>query len=79
MHVAYHSMFFAYLNVVKQYKDINTPKYASAPYMTNRELGGLTRREPKSIVLSDNLQIIEMDIRHTLYPIGGQRLKFWHS
>jgi len=76
MHMVYHSLFFAHPIGMKWYKlSMVALKDKGALGMTKPEPWDLTGKEPKSIVLWDNLQRIGPNMVYPLYLMVGQMLK----
>ena len=72
-------MFFAHPIGMKWYKPSMVPlKNTRALGMTKLEPWDLTRKEPKSIVFLENLQMIGHYMGYPLYRMGGQMLKKSH-
>ena len=74
-----HSMFFAHPIGMKWYKPSMVPlKDTGALGMTKLEMWDLIGKEPKSIVLLENLQMIGPIMGYPLYLMGGKMLKASH-
>jgi hypothetical protein len=76
MHVVYRSIFFAQPIGMKCYKPSMVPqKDIGVLIMTKLEPWDLIGKEPKSIVLRDNLEMIGTNMGYSLYLMVGQMLK----